>query len=191
MIMKVKGLLVAAAAAMLCFGAQSASAIEAPNHEGDFFLNVQGGILSEYSGGVGASVSADYVLVNSWWKGHFTIGGFVATNTSKDDYSYGGAKIYDIRYTNFALMARATYGLNITDRFEVHAGAMTGPVYHNWKYKYESGTTVENEDSHSVDFGGAGVAGIRFFMSDSFALTSELIAGTHLTYFNAGISFKF
>ena len=189
--MKVKSLLVAAVAAMMCMGAQTASAIEAPNHEGDFFLNVQGGILSEYSGGIGASVSGDVVLVNSWWKGHFTIGGFLATNTSKDEYKYGGVKYWETRYTNFALMARATYGLNITDKFEVHAGAMTGPVYHNWKYKYETGHTVENEDSHSVDFGGAGVAGIRFFLSDSFALTSELIAGTHLTYFNAGISFKF
>ena len=43
--MKVKGLLVAAAAAMLCFGAQSASAIEAPNHEGDVNLNAHFGFV--------------------------------------------------------------------------------------------------------------------------------------------------
>ena len=186
MIMKVKGLLVAAAAAMLCFGAQSASAIEAPNHEGDFFLNVQGGILSEYSGGVGASVSADYVLVNSWWKGHFTIGGFIGSCFSQDKYDWG-----KVSYSNFAIMARATYGLNITDRFEVHAGAMTGPLFHSYKYKYNSGYTVDHEDDHEFIFNGAGVAGIHFMLSDSFALTSEFIYNPHLTYFNAGISFKF
>ncbi|MBR6083364.1 MAG: outer membrane beta-barrel protein [Salinivirgaceae bacterium] len=187
--MKVKGLLVAAAAAMLCFGAQNASAIEAPNHEGDFTLNIQGGFLSEYSGGIGASVSGDYVLVNSWWKGHFTVGGFGEFNHSKDDLGWVG---YDIKYTNIAVMARATYGLNITDKFEVHAGAMTGPVFHSWKYQWkDDGKKVELDDDKSVDFGGAGVAGCRFFLSDNFALTAELIAGTHLTYFNAGVSLKF
>lgn len=184
--MKVKGLLVAAAAAMLCFGAQNASAIEAPNHEGDFFLNIQGGMFSEYSGGLGASVSGDYVLVNSWWKGHFTIGGFVGTSFSQDKHDWGKQS-----FTNFSIMARATYGLNITDRFEVHAGAMTGPVYHSWKYKYESGYTVDHADDHEFTFGGAGVAGIHFMLSDNFALTSEFIGGPHQTYFNAGISLKF
>ena len=71
--MKVKGLLVAAVAAMMCFGAQNASAIEAPNHEGDFNLNLMGGFLSEYSGGIGASVSGDYVLVNSWYSSYLTL----------------------------------------------------------------------------------------------------------------------
>ena len=184
--MKVKGLLVAAAAAMLCFGAQNASAIEAPNHEGDFFLNIQGGMFSEYNGGLGANISGDYVLVNSWWKGHFTIGGFVGTSVSNDKHNWG-----KVSYTNFSIMARATYGLNITDRFEVHAGAMTGPLYHSWKYKYESGYTVDKEDDHEFVFSGAGVAGIHFMLSDSFALTSEFIGGPHQTYFNAGISLKF
>ena len=191
MIMKVKGLFVAAVAAMMCFGVQKASAIEAPNHEGDFTLNIQGGLFSEYDGGMGVNVSGDYVLVNSWWKGHFTVGGFVGTSMSKDQYKYEGKKYWECRYTNFALMARATYGLNITDIFEVHAGAMTGPIFHNWKYKYENGITVDHEDDHEFIFSGAGVAGIRFFLSDNFAITSEIIGGPHLTYFNAGISLKF
>ena len=185
--MKVKGLLVAAVATMICFGAQNASAIEAPNHEGDFNLNVMAGFLSEYSGGIGANVSGDYVLVNSWWKGHFTVGGFLEFNktTDKDWVPY-----VDMKYTNFAVMARATYGLNITDKFEVHAGAMAGPVFHSWKYDY-SGNQYNYDDDKEVVFGGAFLAGIRYFFSDSFAVTSELIAGTHLTYFNAGVSFKF
>ena len=185
--MKVKGLLVAAVAAMMCMGVQNASAIEAPNHEGDFFLNVQGGFFSEYSGGIGANVSGDYVLVNSWWKGHFSVGGFLEFNQSTDKDWVPGV---DMKYTNFAIMARATYGLNITDKFEVHAGAMTGPVFHSWKYEGNNSSYKDDDDKEAV-FGGAGFAGVRYFFSDNFAVTSELIGGTHLTYFNVGVTFKF
>jgi len=185
--MKVKGLVVAVVAAMMCMGAQNASAIEAPNHEGDISLNVMGGFISEYSGGIGASVSGDYVLVNSWWKGHFTVGGFLELNQSKDELEYSAA---DLKYTNFAIMARATYGLNIIDKFEVHAGLMSGPVFHSWKYDNDD-KELQDDDDKEVTFGTAGVAGCRYFLSDSFALTAELIGGTHLTYVNVGVSFKF
>lgn len=189
--MKVKGLLVAAVAAMMCFGAQNASAIEAPNHEGDFNLNVMGGCLTGYAKelGLGASVSGDYVLINSWWKGHFTVGGFVDYNTTKiadDDY-------WNVYYNNFSIMARATYGLNITDKFEVHAGAMSGPVFYSAKWKKEKdGSSWEPSDDKSTNFDGAFVAGCRYFFTDSFAVTSELIEGIeHHTLFNVGVSFKF
>ena len=188
--MKVKGLLVAAVAAMMCFGAQNASAIEAPNHEGDFNLNVMGGFLSEYDGGVGVSVSGDYVLVNSWWKGHFTVGGFVEYNVDK--YKY--AEYWDRCYSNFSIMARSTYGLNITDKFEVHAGAMAGFTHWSYKYKAKNGGDEYkpgDDDTKGNDPNGAGLVGCRFYLTDNFALTAECIAGPHLTYFNGGLSFKF
>ena len=188
--MKVKGLLVAAAAAMLCFGAQSASAIEAPNHEGDFFLNIQGGLGGDNSTGLGASVSADYVLINSWWKGHFTIGGFVGTGFDKQEhYEWIGTEWIERTWVNTSFMARATYGLNITDKFEVHAGAMAGATLRFWSEDPE--LTTRDNDGHEFAPNGAGVAGIHFMLSDNFALTSEFIGGLHITYFNAGISFKF
>ncbi len=183
--MKVKGLLVAIVA--LGLSIQNASAIEAPNHEGDFNLNAHVGFLSEYSGGIGASVSGDYVLVNSWWKGHFTVGGYIAYNTSKDD-GYG----YDIKYNNFAIMARATYGLNITDKFEVHAGYMIGPIFHSWKYEWDTGYTATSKDDNETVFNYATfIAGCRFYLSDNIALSAEATYGLHLTYLNLGVSFKF
>ena len=185
--MKVKGLLVAAVAAMLCFGAQNASAIEAPNHEGDFNLNAHAGFVP----GIGANVSADYVLVNSWWKGHFTIGGYVSFNRDVDVYKGVGYK-YEQVYSNFAVMARATYGLNITDRFEVHAGAMTGPCFRSWNYEVKDGAyTFTDDDDKETVVDGAGVAGCRFFLSDNIALSAELIGGLYQSYLNLGISFKF
>lgn len=186
--MKVKGLLVAAAAAMLCFGAQSASAIEAPNHEGDFSLNAHVGFLP----GVGANISGDYVLVNSWWKGHFTIGGFLGFNRDDDEYHYADWK-YERIYSNFSIMARATYGLNITDKFEVHAGAATGPCFRSWKYEWHghdhSWYTDDKDKETVLDW--AGIAGCRFFVTDNLALSAELNYSAYMSYLNLGVSFKF
>lgn len=185
--MKVKGLLVAAVAAMLCFGARSASAIEAPNHEGDVNLNAHFGFVP----GIGANVSVDYVLVNSWWEGHFTIGGFGGFNQDRDTYTGVGYK-YEQVYSNISVMARATYGLNISDIFEVHAGAMTGPCFRSWKYEVKDGTyTFNDADDKEVTIDGAGFVGCRLFVSDGFALSAEIIGGAYESYFNLGVSFKF
>jgi hypothetical protein len=183
--MKVKGLLVAAIAAMMCMGAQNASAIEAPNHEGDINFNAHIG----FAPGVGGNLSLDYVLVNSWWEGHFTIGGFGGFNTHKNSYSSSKDE-YDQIYTNISIMARSTYGLNITDNFEVHAGAMTGPCFHSWKYDVKKGSHPNNDDSE-VKLNTVVIAGCRFFMSDGVALSSEMIWGGYQSYFNFGLSFKF
>ncbi len=185
--MKVKGLLVAAVATMICFGAQNASAIEAPNHEGDFNLNVMAGFLSEYSGGIGANVSGDYVLVNSWWKGHFTVGGFLEFNktTDKDWVPY-----VDMKYTNFAVMARATYGLNITDKFEVHAGALAGLGFIAERIHYDT-TAIEDARANTLRPCLGGLAGVRYFFSDSFGVTAEFNYSNYGALANVGVAFKF
>ena len=183
--MKVKGLLVAAVAAMLCFGAQNASAIEAPNHEGDFNLNAHVGFFP----GIGANISGDYVLVNSWWKGHFTIGGFIGFNRDKDEFHNFGYD-YEQVFSNFSIMARSTYGLNITDKFEVHAGAATGPCFRSWKYEWHDNTSQYDDDKETV-LDWAGIAGCRYFLSDNFALSAEINYSAYMSYINLGMSFKF
>lgn len=183
--MKVKGLLVAAVAAMLCFGAQNASAIEAPNHEGDFNLNAFVGFWP----GVGANVSGDYVLVNSWWQGHFTIGAYIGFNSTTDSYTH-----WDYKYSNISIMPRATYGLNITDKFEVHAGAMTGPCYRLWTVKYDKEYKAigsKDYDDHEVTLDWGGIAGCRYFLTDNFALSAELNYSAYMSWINLGVSLKF
>lgn len=183
--MKVKNLIVAAMAAVLTLGASTASAIEAPNHEGTFNLNAHIGFVP----GIGANVSGDYVLVNSWWKGHFTVGGIVGFNRDKDKFNGFGYK-YEQIYSNLSIMARATYGLNITDKFEVHAGAASGPCFRSWKYEWH-GYDASKDDDKDVVFDGAGIAGCRYFVTDNLALSAELIGGLHMSYLNLGVSFKF
>lgn len=183
--MKVKSLLVAAMATVLCLGASNASAIEAPNHEGDFNLNAHIGFVP----GIGANVSGDYVLVNSWWKGHFTVGGYVGFNARTKSYSSIYYK-YDEKWTHFSIQARATYGLNITDKFEVHAGAGCGPCFRSWKYEVNEGTW-DDEDDKDIVIDAVGIAGCRYFVTDKLALSAELIGGSYMSYMNLGVSFKF
>ena len=186
--MKVKSLLVAAMATVLCLGASNASAIEAPNHEGDFNLNAHIGFVP----GIGANVSGDYVLVNSWWKGHFTVGGFVGFNRDSDRPYWGSP--WKFVYSNLSIMPRATYGLNILDNFEVHAGAGVGPCFRNWKYKYDDGYVKSSDDidkDHDVQIDYLVVAGCRYFLTESFALSAEINASDYMSYINLGVSFKF
>ena len=35
---------------------------------------------------IGSSVSLDYVFVDEWWKGHFTVGGEIDFGVSSDDW---------------------------------------------------------------------------------------------------------
>ena len=95
-------LLMVAALAVVSY---SANAELAPQwSKGTVLVNANVGVLD-----TGGDVSVDVVLVDSWWKGHFTVGGEMDFSTlSKDKVAFG-------------LTPRATYGLNITDKFEVHA----------------------------------------------------------------------
>ena len=70
----------------------------------------------------GGTVSLDYVLVDEWWKGHFTVGG---------EFDFSVPYKHE---TAIGITPRATYGLNITPEFEVHVTAQTGFGVHSWKY---------------------------------------------------------
>ena len=51
---------------------QTAQAIENPNAKGSSVLGIHAG----YYPGFGFNATYDYTLINSWWKGHFTVGGY-------------------------------------------------------------------------------------------------------------------
>jgi len=180
-----KKLVLAAMAAVLSLASFNASAIENPNNVGDFNLNAFVGFVP----GVGINVSGDYVLVNSWWKGHFTIGGMAGFSTRTEDYNGWGYK-YEEKWSSTAVMARATYGLNITNKFEVHAGAASGIAFRSWKYEWH-GNEAHGDDDTDLVFQGAGIVGCRFFVTDKLALSAEIIEGCELSQMNLGVSFKF
>ena len=167
-----KKLLSITAAGLLLLGVSfQASAIEDPDPVGSVTANAYLGFFP----GTGANASIDYVLVNSWWKGHFTIGAYTGF--------YSGNKTFEsFPKSSFSIMPRATYGLNITDSFEAHAGAMSGfRAYKN------------SEDKSKKGFAFAYVMGCRYFVTDNLGFSAETGIGLDgfTTYLNIGVSYRF
>ena len=123
----------------------------------------------------GATVSLDYVLVDEWWKGHFTIGG-------EFDFSVPYKK-----ETAIGLTPRATYGLNITPEFEVHVTAETGFGFRTWQY-WNGEKDVKTTDSFVL---WGGFAGCRYFFTDNLAVLAEIGGENWFPALRAGITYKF
>ena len=123
----------------------------------------------------GGTVSLDYVLVDEWWKGHFTVGGEL-------DFS-----VPYKHETAIGITPRATYGLNITPEFEVHVTAETGFGFHSWKY-WDGEKDVKTSDSFIL-FGG--FAGCRYFFNDNLAVLAEIGGENWFPALRAGITYKF
>lgn len=172
---------------------QTAQAIEDPNPKGTVTLGARCGFFP----GVGANIVGDYTLVDSWWKGHFTVGGYLGFNTRAWHHTYAylnGTADYVERWTNLAVMPRATYGLNITDDFEVHVCVMLGAAYHRWTYHWENEVydNVYNPGDSWHFIQGEGV-GCRYFFTPNFGVEAEInyFYPSYMSYFNAGVTFKF
>ena len=123
----------------------------------------------------GGTVSLDYVLVDEWWKGHFTVGG---------EFDFSVPYKHE---TAIGITPRATYGLNITPEFEVHVDAPEGaaePVYNDYS---PDGTTI----TYDGDPGGAW----RVVDADASHTSSnidDLVAGEDwFPALRAGITYKF
>jgi hypothetical protein len=145
--------------------AVKANAIEDQWSKGTMVVSVLGGIDPWYSnlafGGIGAF---DYVLVDSWWKGHFTVGGQVGFEFNK-------------YWKVLSAAPRVTYGLNLTDKFEVHAGFAAG---------YGFGFGGWWNGFYSSEF-----VGMHFSFSDSMAFTAQVGYAAYSPSVTAGVSFRF
>ena len=149
----------------------TAKAIEDPFPTGTMIVGAQAGFYP----GIGGSLYGDYVLVDSWWKGHFTVGAQLGFR----HWNYGGE--FHWVYNDIALAPRATYGLNITDIFEVHVGALAG-----LGMRFYGG----GSDS-ALDLCYGPIAGIRLFFAENVALSAEFNYSNFGTYANAGLAFRF
>lgn len=142
-----------------------ANAIEDQWSKGTMTASIMGGIDPWYAymafGGVAAF---DYVLVDSWWKGHFTIGGQVGFEANK-------------YWKVLSAAPRATYGLNLTDKFEVHVGVAAG---------YGFGFGGYWKGFYSSEF-----VGMHFAFSDNLAFTAQAGYSAYSPAVLAGVSFKF
>lgn len=170
-----KFIAILAVAVVAMSAAFSAKAIEDPWAKGTMVAGAQVGFVP----GVGGSAYFDYVMVDSWWKGHFTVGGEIL-------YRHWGRTYegYSYSYNDFGFAPRATYGLNITDKFEVHAGALAGLGVSTWGWS-------DSHKASSLGFCYGGLAGIRFFFTDNLALSAEVQYSGYGQYANVGIAYKF
>ncbi|MBR3937898.1 MAG: hypothetical protein IKJ66_08235 [Bacteroidaceae bacterium] len=123
----------------------------------------------------GGTVSLDYVLVDEWWKGHFTVGGeFDLSVPYKHETAIG-------------ITPRATYGLNITPEFEVHVTAETGFGIRSWQY-WNGERDVKTTDSFIL---WGGFAGCRYFFTENLAVLAEIGGEDWFPALRAGITYKF
>ena len=159
--------------ALLTLGvSQKAQAIEDPNTKGTLVLGARLNMEPGYRYfGVGANLVGDYTLINHWWLGHFTVGGYIGSNF----YSHT---------SHFTFMPRATYGLNITDDFEVHVAAMAGlGVRHLSPEYYPTGY-------RPVYFSHGEVAGCRYYFTPNIGVEAEVGYVYSMGYFNVGLSIR-
>ena len=173
-----KVLLLSAVAFLMLATSFKAQAIENPYPTGTIIGSAHVGFVP----GIGANISGDYVLVDSWWMGHFTVGGYAGYNHRRSLLEY------EYTYSNVAVLPRATYGLNITDDFEVHAGVLAGLGYRT--YTYTDANNKLHQGSQPVfEFGG--IAGARYRLAGNLYADAELNYTATMSYINLGLSFVF
>ena len=171
--------------AALAMASYSASAELAPQwQKGTMLANVELGLEP-----VGTAVSVDYVLVDSWWQGHFTVGGEI--DYGHNSYSYWNEN-------RIGVTPRVTYGLNITPQFEVHAMFGMGFAYQKDKYDAVShgsyfGVEVTSEaySTTSTYLFSNDFVGCRYFFSDNVSVMGEVGYSNGFPDIRAGLSFKF
>ena len=144
----------------------------------DDYLGIDIGSEGGFMLGVEPMLTADYVLVDSWWKGHFTVGAMLG------GYRLGTIGEGEKRYHSaFVVAPRAMYGLNISRKFEVHAGFVTGLAFRSCS------VNIEEDEGPAFVFGT--ITGIRLGFTDNLYMTADLNLSTYTPLASVGIGFKF
>ena len=161
-------ILMVAALAMVSYSASAE--LEPQWSKGTMMVNAAIGVQP-----FGGTVSLDYVLVDEWWKGHFTVGG---------EFDFSVPYKHE---TAIGITPRATYGLNITPEFEVHVTAETGFGIRSWQY-WNGERDVKTTDSFIL---WGGFAGCRYFFTENLAVLAEIGGEDWFPALRAGITYKF
>lgn len=188
-----KKYLLSALFALSCiFASLPASAVEDPYPSGTLLVGAQigpdfvVGINSGFTLGIAPALIADYVLADSWWIGHFTVGGAVGcTYVGGIDMSTG----VETR-ANFFVAPRVTYGINLGDGLEVHAGLTAGPYLHYDQVILTSGDKKYDHPS-SLKFDPGFILGARYFFNDRFGVSAEFNSADFKPILGAGLVYLF
>lgn len=149
----------------LCLTASfKAAAIEAPKPVGTKTVGIMAGIDPFYRNtGIGGLAYFDYTLAN-WGIGHFTVGG-----------QFGFEGFPKAKMNAFSVAPRATYGINITDKFEAHVGLSMG--YYNF---------AKVSGFYHGEF-----IGMNYNFTPSFSLTAQLGYSAFAPALCVGVAFQF
>ena len=187
-----KILITAFLALFLTIVPQTASAVEDPDPAGtvvmsahvgpDFVLGIKSGITL----GVGGFVTYDYVVADSWWIGHFSLGAAI-----------GGTHVGNIKMSsgvetraNYFVAPRAIYGININESLELHLGLTAGPYLHHDQVVYEGGGK-EYSNPNSFKFEIGGTFGARYYLNDHLAASAEINTAVFQPLLAVGIAYRF
>ncbi|MBR3075228.1 MAG: hypothetical protein IKH11_05690 [Bacteroidales bacterium] len=188
--------LLTVAAVALCASVNS-GAVEEPDAKGTVAISayaapkfIFGASLTSHAirvhWGTTFAATGDYVITNNIWKGHLSVGlalgGYVCPKMALDS----GAEFRSA----FSLAPRVTYGLNLTEHIEVHAGFSAGPYLHTEQVYYTDGTK-EYASPTSISFATGVIVGFRYFLSQNFALAAEVDTQAGLPTLGLGATFKF
>lgn len=143
----------------------------------DDYLNVDYGTHGGFLLGIEPMLTADYVLVDSWWKGHFTVGAMLGA------YRIGTLGKGDKRHHSaVTIIPRAMYGLNLSKRWEVHAGIGLGAAFRS--------CSAHVDGDYGPAFTFCSVTGARFNLSEKFSITADLNLSGYTPLVGLGVSLK-
>lgn len=135
--------------------------------------------------GIGANLSYDYGL-SDLGPGVITIGAFAGGDTRLNTYNDGN-NTGNYTRSEWFFAPRISYQYDITLKWEVYAAFMAGIFLE--RYHYSNHLNVENRRKGGNSFSVAITAGVRYTISQKFAVFLE--AGKNISYLNLGISFNF
>ena len=196
--MKVKGLLVAAVAAMLSFGANA----QAKFISGDMGLNIDYslGVFNKWDGekfddnftqhGVGASF--EYIILEGLINGNASIGagGQVGVGFGHKKETEVGVE-YKTNLTRVRVATRGVFHYAALDLLDTYAGVTLGVNLDKATFKADVTGVGETKTTDSDNiFVAAPFVGARYFFSDGFGVNMELSYDT-FALMALGVTFKF
>lgn len=149
-------------------------------HEGTNLLSLGVGGVP----GIGANLSYDHGLLETWGPGVLTIGAFAGGDSKTERLEQGG-----ITYTHMKwfFAPRVTYRYTIVPKWEIYGAAMLGIALDRFKYSNHFVVEARQQDENKLGFGLA--AGGRYCLSPKLSVFTEL--GYNISYLNVGVSFDF
>lgn len=170
---------------------QTASAVEDPDPAGTVIVGTHFGadfVVGMSSGltlGPTLYITGDYVLSDSWWIGHFTVGAAAGFTYVGNIQMSSGVETR----ANYFIGARTTYGINFSDRFECHVGFTAAPYLHYDQVVNNDGSLKYAKPS-SIKFSVGGLFGARYALNDRLGISAEFNTSEYQPYLSLGLNYK-